>query len=364
MRLLRLSVISGVLLLAFAPATSALAQASGTWAATGSMPTTAGGSPATLLHNGQVLLAGVGGAGSTSAELYNPATGTWAATGSMTTARSYASFSAKPLQNGEVLFTGGENASFEALASADLYNPATGTFSPTGSMTTARQEATATLLPNGGVLVAGGFDNTGTYLSSAELYNPATGTFSATSSMKTAREDLTATLLQNGEVLVAGGGNSTGELSSAELYNPATGKWTATGSLVGPLDGFHSVLLPNGDVLALAAGGSTELYNPATGSWSTAARFGDLGQFSVTLLNTGKVLLAGGLAYSPRPTHSVASASLYDPATGTWQGTGAMTTARDGQKAVLLQSRQVLVAGGVDIGTPSKALTSAELYQP
>lgn len=60
----------------------------------------------------------------------------------------------------------------------------------------------------------------------------------------------------------------------------------------------------------------------------------------------------------------MASASLYDPATGTWQGTGAMTTARDGQKAALLQSGQVLVAGGVDIGTPSKALTSAELYQP
>lgn len=137
-----------------------------------------------------------------------------------------------------------------------------------------------------------------------------------------------------------------------------------TGSLVGPLDGFHSVLLPNGDVLALETGGSTELYNPATGSWSTAARFADLGQFSVTLLDTGKVLLAGGLAYSPRPTHSVASASLYDPATGTWQSTGAMTTPRNNQKAVLLQNGQVLVAGGVDIGTPSKALTSAELYQP
>ena len=60
----------------------------------------------------------------------------------------------------------------------------------------------------------------------------------------------------------------------------------------------------------------------------------------------------------------MASASLYNPGTGTWQSTGAMTTARDGQKAVLLQSGQVLVAGGVDIGTPSKALTSAELYQP
>ncbi len=276
MRSLRLFVVSGVLLLAFAPTTSALAQASGTCAATGSMPTvsSAGASTTTLLHNGQVLVVGGGAPGSTSADLYNPATGTWAATGSMTTARSYASFSATLLQGGEVLFTGGENASSEPLASADLYNPATGTFSPTGTMTSARFGASATLLANGEVLVAGGINNAGTYLSSAELYDP------------------------------------------------------------------------------------------ASGSWSTAARFADIGQFAVTLLGSGKVLLAGGLAYSPRPTHSTAAASLYNPATNTWQATGAMTTPRSAALAVLLQSGQVLVAGGNDIGKPSKVLTSAELYQP
>ena len=78
------------------------------------------------------------------------------------------------------------------------------------------------------------------------------------------------------------------------------------------------------------------------------------------------MLLAGGLAYSPRPTHSVASASLYNPGTGTWQSTGAMTTSREDALAVPLQSGQVLVAGGNDIDnpSPSKPLTSAELYQP
>jgi len=362
MRLLRLSVISGLLLVAFAPATSALAQASGAWAATGSMTTGfgQGASTATLLQNGQVLLAG-GGAG-TSADLYNPATGTFSPTGSMTDARNGAP--ATLLQNGEVLFTGGENSSSEAQANAELYNPATGTFSPTGSMTTAREGATETLLPNGEVLVAGGLDNTGTYLSSAELYNPTAGTWTATGRMTTPRFDASATLLQNGEVLVAGGDDSLTILSSAELYNPATGKWAATGSLIGTPNGLRPLTLPNGEVFAVEIGGTTELYNPATGSWSLAARFSDVGQFSVTLLGTGKVLLAGGLAYSPRPTHSTAAAKLYDPATNTWQATGAMTTPRSAALAVLLQSGQVLVAGGNDIGKPSKALTSAELYQP
>lgn len=135
-----------------------------------------------------------------------------------------------------------------------------------------------------------------------------------------------------------------------------------TGS--GSVGNFKEVLLPNGDVLALAAGGFTQLYNPATGSWSTAAaRFGDVGRFAVTLLDTGKVLLAGGQAYSPRPTHSTAAAMLYDPATNSWQGTGAMTTARAAPLAALLQSGQVLVAGGCKAG-PVVALTSAEVYQP
>lgn len=152
-------------------------------------------------------------------------------------------------------------------------------------------------------------------------------------------------------------------LSSSELYNPASGKWTTTGS--GKVGYFRGVPLPSGDVLALLPGGFTELYNLATGSWSAAARFGDVGQFAVTLLDTGKVLLAGGLAYTPRPTHSTSSASLYDPTTNTWQGTSSMTTSRSNPLAALLQSGQVLVAGGSFIGSPgSHGLTSAEMYLP
>ena len=98
----------------------------------------------------------------------------------------------------------------------------------TGSMVTARDSHTATLLPNGQVLVVGGLNsNNGViYLSSAELYNPATGTWSPTAALTTARKSHTATLLPNGKVLVAGGSFNSNPVASAELYDPATGTWT------------------------------------------------------------------------------------------------------------------------------------------
>jgi hypothetical protein len=178
---------------------------------------------ATLLPNGHVLVAG--GTNHTSgvlnsAELFDPATGKWTFTGNMNTAR--AGHSATLLQNAQVLVAEGDT-----FGTAELYNPAAGTWTVTSSMNIAQAGHTATLLGNGKVLAVGG--SYGVYpvdhtLSSAELYDPATGAWTTTGSMNTSREFHTTTLLPNGLVLVAGGNNGSGRtftlLASAELYTP------------------------------------------------------------------------------------------------------------------------------------------------
>jgi N-acetylneuraminic acid mutarotase len=241
--------------------------ATGAWTATGSMGTPRQSHTATLLPNGQVLVAGGCSIDNVSnecvpiatAELYNPATGAWTTTESMSVSRS--DHTATLLPNGQVLVAGGcaaiVNSACIYTASAELYNPATGAWTATGSMATARQFHTATLLPNGQVLVAAGVIDTPTdsvyAITSAELYNPATGTWTTTGSLNHERYNFTATLLPNGQVLVAGGEDNVNTTPTAELYNPATGTWTYTGSLHNKRSLHSAVLLQSGKVLV--AGG-------------------------------------------------------------------------------------------------------------
>jgi WD40 repeat protein len=378
--LLTLAAVAAAVGLAAAP--GAVAAASGTFTATGSMHAGHTQGKATLLPDGQVLITGAnggGGAGLPSPELYNPATGTWSVTGQMNTPRTDAT--ATLLPDGQVLAAGGSGGSSNALASAELFNPATGTWSVTGSMHQGRSGlngagASAILLPDGEVLIAGGEDANFNLLSSAELYNPATGTWSVTGSMATGRVGQSATLLNNGQVLMAGGSNAT----TAELYNPATGKFTATGSMLTAHGSATGTLLPGGDVLVTGrATDFAELYNPVTGQWSNAST--GLGPCiytqecrlfsSATLLPTGKVLLAGGLVGLVSNPQTTAGAMLYNPASNTWTATGSMTTGRENQTATLLPDGQVLMAGGTLFDHPSvghpgllEILASAELYTP
>src|SRR5262245_19085703 len=123
-------------------------------------------------------------------------------------------------------------------------------FSNTGSLSDVRSAHTATLLPNGTVLVTGGFNGTDP-VASAELYDPATGQWTMTGSLTTARRIHTATLLPGGKVLVASGGTSGTVVRTltCELYDPAVGTWTNTGSMASGRARHTATLLTNGMVL-------------------------------------------------------------------------------------------------------------------
>ncbi len=241
------------------------------------------------------------------AEVYDPTSGTWSATGSMSETRY--NHTATLLPNGKVLVAGGYDAHEGHRLSNEVYDPATGTWSTTGALAEPRHLHTATLLPNGKVLVVGGVSEAanGDYYAaaSAEVYDPATGTWSATGSMSQARRFHTMTLLPNGKVLVTGGSSLTPTqyiyFASAELYDPATGTWSATGSMSAIRSNHAATLLPNGKVLVTgsnmaSAAASAEVYDPATGTWSTAGSMATpRSAHSATRLNNGKVLLLGGI---------------------------------------------------------------------
>jgi hypothetical protein len=264
----------------------------GTFTATGSMTTARGFGTTTRLSDGRVLFAGgdpaawnYGGPYIASAELYDPKTGTFSATGSMAKPRNL--HTATLLLDGRVLITGGSDVFAHALASAELYDPKTGTFSATGSMATTRGFHTATLLLDGRVLITGGDDEgwgNGHFLASAEIYDPKTGTFKPTGSMAARRSSHTATLLADGRVLIAGGYNEVNDgntsLASAEIYSPKTGKFTTTGSMAAARTFHAATRLADGRVLVTggAADGwgykgpflaSAEIYDPKTGKFTS-----------------------------------------------------------------------------------------------
>jgi hypothetical protein len=338
--------------------------------ATGSMSTARDIYTSTLLQNGKVLITGGNGAGA-SAELYDPSTGTFSATGSMSRPRLYQA--ATLLQNGKVLITGGEDTStFTDLASAELYDPATGTFSLTGNMTDSRISHTATLLQSGQVLVAGGQDAAGAYLNSAELYDPVAGTFNPTNSpMNTARSGATANLLNTGKVLITGGAQAYGQfLASAELYDPAVGTFTNTSLAMGTARISHTAtLLQDGKVL-VTGGQVFQTYYPFAHTYFSSAEVYDPGTdtFSPTTgsMNTARSFHAATLLNNGKVvvtggygnTGVLASAELYDPNLGTFSPTGSMNAARQFITGILLNNGQVLVTGGNSGGA------SAELYLP
>ena len=372
-----------------APAATEVSAAPG-WRQTGDMLSARVGHTATLLWNGKVLVVG-GSSDDTafgfldSAELYDPPSGTWSSTGALSQPAS--GHTATLLPDGKVLVAGGTTLvvaaginTFPASAAAQVYDPATGVWTSTGSMLNARSGHTATLLQSGKVLVAGGFGDS-SFVSDAELYDPQSGTWSPAGRLPIPRWLHSATRLQDGIVLVAGGSDDPdyiSPMSSVEIYDPVAGSWSEASALALPRYDHGAVLMPDGRLMVAGGWGSltlgngsvesttlnsTELYDPSTRRWTATSPLpAGQAETSASALLDGTILVAGGSMGGSGSSIEFATATYrYHPDSATWTSAGDLHAGRNGHTATVLANGDVLVAGGRSgfANTPS---ATAEIY--
>ena len=282
--------------------------------------------------------------------------GVWIPVGTMVTPRSW--HTAVRLLDGRVLLVGGESgpgpvggeSAPDGLASVELYDPATGTWSATGSISKPLLR-NAMLLRDGKVLVL--VEELGGYRRSGEVYDPARGTWTATGPMASGdKSGGTLTVLRDGRVLVVGEGG-------AQVYDPASGTWTATGPMVRDSQGSDTfTVLRDGRVL-VTEGDGAQVYDPATGTWTATGKKNGVGRNpAAVLLSDGKVLVAGGHTDprrgDPGDWDGQDSAEVFDPVTASWTAIANMRTKITPTAAFLQPDGKVLVVEPY----------SAEVYDP
>jgi hypothetical protein len=266
------------------------------------------GHTATLLPDGQVLIAGGWGekGRTATAELYDPQTGQFSYTASLAAPR--AGMTATMLQDGLVLFAGGDSARITPQLAAEIYDPTTHTFVLAGSLQHGRSAHTAALLQDGSVLLVGGRTSDNTVLASAEIFDPANWNFTLTGSLNGARHKHAAVRLQDGNVLVLGGSNQDdwkGMHTSAEIYDQTSGKFTSTADLNWPRFKLAdaAVLLDDGGVLVGGGSRHVELFDPDKQHFEVSATLDDDYFFAVlTRLQDGRVLISGGYNANIEPS--------------------------------------------------------------
>ena len=304
----------------------------------------------------------------------------------MTAARALAE--SVELADGRTLIVGGVDAMGAALATCEIYDPATNSFVATGSMAAPRVASGITLLADGRVLVAGGTTDLSdataavtNVTSSAELFDPATGRWTSAAAIGGRRLAPALATLANGRVLLSGGVSvgfffgipiSATSTSSCSFYDPGTNSWSPAPAM-GSGHAYHQggqavlndgrvlvtggVFVPN--LLGAATAGPTaaaEVFDPVTNAWTSAAMAQARGLHTATLLTDGRVLVAAGAQGTLQNPISIASTELFDPSTNSFSAGPMLRIPRAGHAAVRLPDGLVVILGGQDLTTTADTL--------